>query len=357
MPLLPHPSAFIAHSLVTTIRSYAAEAEQWRTLHTEQLGIIYEQNWFRLFVPTQFKGLECSLPEVLYLEEALAWTDGSLAWTVTLCAGAGWFAGFLDPELGADIFSSDAVCLAGSGKPGGIAKVIDGGYLISGIWDYATGANVATAFTANCMLEENGVLLRNADASPVVLSFLFLKEEVLVHDNWKTIGMIATGSHRFEVRELVVNKNRAFRIDPKHIMIDLPIYHYPFLQLAETTLAVNSSGMARRFMDLCEEICDNKPLLQAVLNNAVQELGAAREVFYHTVHESWGVCVAEKQNSMQLLEYVSAASRQLASISRKQVDELYPLCGMYAANPETEINRVWRNLHTASQHSLLAGRR
>jgi hypothetical protein len=54
-----------------------------------------------------------------------------------------------------------------------------------------------------------------------------------------------------------------------------------------------------------------------------------------------------------VMEEVSLYSRNLAKISRECVDLLYPYCGLAAANTDTEINQVWRDLHTASQHALL----
>ena len=54
-----------------------------------------------------------------------------------------------------------------------------------------------------------------------------------------------------------------------------------------------------------------------------------------------------------LLDEISNKSRTLAKLARQVVDDLYPYCGLVAASADTEINRVWRNLHTASQHRLL----
>jgi hypothetical protein len=50
---------------------------------------------------------------------------------------------------------------------------------------------------------------------------------------------------------------------------------------------------------------------------------------------------------------VSEASLALAKQAQHIVNVLYPYCGLRAASPDTEINRVWRDLHTASQHALL----
>jgi alkylation response protein AidB-like acyl-CoA dehydrogenase len=357
MSTFQHPSTYIAPELAAALRRLAGEAEHLKQLHLAQLAIIYEQKWFQLFVPKAYGGLQLTLPEALKKEEALAWTDGAVGWTVTLCAGAGWFVGFLNPATASNVFNNKTVCLAGSGKASGIAKIIDAGYEVTGYWEYATGANCATAFTANCMMEDKGVLLKNTDGSPVIQSFLFLKDEVTVYENWKRIGMIATGSNSFEVKKIVVNKNRSFIINQGYTILKQPIYYYPFLQFAETTLAINSSGMAIRFLDLCKELFEKRATntTQSFLKNALKEHHEARQLFYKTVAASWEACSANLSVSPELLSIISNVSKQLAITSRKVVDELYPYCGMEAANPETEINRVWRNLHTASQHSIFNG--
>ena len=337
---IPHPSEYISKELVGIIRDSSFEAEKLKQLHPSQLKIILEQKWFLLFVPKIYGGLELSLPEALRLEEALAWVDGSLGWSVTLCGGAGWFIGFLDPEIISLVFNGREVCIAGSGKAAGIAKRVGDGYEITGYWDHATGANYATAFTANCVVEAEG---KHGRFSP----FLFLMDEVTIHENWNSMGMIATGSHSFELSRLSVKSNRAFYIGGEYAKLPHPGYQYPFLAFAETTLAVNMSGMAMRFLDLCT--------LQPQLENAREKMELARRLFYEVVQNSWEACLNNRSIPFSLSEEITLASRKLASESRQVVNDLFPCCGLKAANPETEINRIWRNIHTAGQHSLLSG--
>ena len=230
------------------------KAEQEKNLTVIQRDLIHKQKWLNMYVPKEYGGLGLSLPEILRIEEGLSWTDGSTAWVVTLCSGAAWFIGFLNTDLGKSIFENDQVCFAGSGAVTGIANKISGGYEIQGSWKYATGSLFATVFTVNCQLKENGVLLRHQDGTPVVQSFLLKKDEVIVHTTWSSMGMIATGSHTIEIKNIFVPFDRTFIIQPAHATLKDPIFQYPFLQLAETTLAVNLSGMAYRFFDLCAEI-------------------------------------------------------------------------------------------------------
>lgn len=355
---IPHPSNFIDAKYTDIIRHYAAAAEKDGALHFEQLKVIRQQKWFNLFVPKVYGGLQLTLEQGLQIEEAVAWADGSTGWTVTLCSGAGWFIGFLHPATAAELFADSRVCLAGSGRASGIAKDLGDTFEISGHWNYATGALIATAFTANCKIEKGGHLQFDDKGNPVVLSFVFLNTEVDLHPNWKTVGMIATASNSFSVQQLKVNKNRAFLIDSGKVQLENDIYQYPFLQFAEATLAVNNSGMAMRFLDLCEILAEDKEagkqlMLTEKTAAAKLQLQQHRKLFYLAIHNSWQIWMQNKTHDLQSLLQVSTASRALATAARSLVDEVYPYCGLIAASTDTEINRVWRNLHTSSQHSLL----
>lgn len=335
-----------------TVRDLSREAETMRDLHPGQLDIIYREKWLRMFIPKTFGGLGMTLPDVLRAEEALSATDGSTAWFVTLCAGAGWFVGFVEPDVANEFFRGDQVCIAGSGAITGIAEETGSGFAVSGVWKYATGSLHATAFTANCYLRKNGRPLLNSDGSPKSGSFIFRREDVDVLDTWRSMGMIATASHSFEVKNRTVPASRCFHIDPAFAVLSDPVYQYPFLQLAETTLAVNMSGMALRFAELAEETLTDRSPGQTVTASAAT-LNASRIRFFETVDESWESLFArDKIISAGLLARVSETSQNLVQTCRDVVSHLYPKCGLHAANSESEINRVWRNFNTAGQHSL-----
>jgi alkylation response protein AidB-like acyl-CoA dehydrogenase len=360
MEKIKHPSTLMQTVWVDTIRQYAPEAEQLGKLHPAQLQLVYEQQWFNLLSPVVYGGLQTALPQLIQTEEALSWADGSLSWVVTLCCGAGWFGGFLDPEIARQIYADPEACLAGSGAATGTATISGNGYIISGNWKYASGVHHATYITVNCLIMNGSEPVLNADGSQLILPFVLDRKDIQLLSGWKYIGMIATGSDAYEVNDLYVDKNRCFKIEPDAAIIDETLYKYPFLQLAEATLAANISGMAVHFIDLCKPAFANKAtnirrvnegnvtVMNDALLSATEMLNQARTAFFDAVGASWNA-----PQSTELLKAVSDTSRILAKIARECVDELYPYCGLLAASPDTEINRVWRDLHTASQHALL----
>ena len=330
-------------------------------LHPAQLELIYEQGWFRMLVPRRYGGLALPLPEVVRIEEAISRADGSAGWTVTLCSGAGWFAGFFPPPALSDVFAHPRLCIAGSGTPSGQAHVIEKGFRVSGRWAYASGAHHATAFTASCTVWSEGRQLMTPGGEPLVRPFLFLREEVRIVEDWNPVGLIATGSLGFEVDGLEVPAERGFAIDPGAAADEDPLYRLPFLTLAEATLAVNTSGMMLHFLDCCEMVFGDriargrlsgavsKEMMRA-LTKAARALGFSREEFYTALDDSWAT------PGPASFRRVSRTSHALARCVREWSDRLYPYGGLGAARADSELNRVWRDLHTAGQHPLLVFR-
>ena len=292
-----------------------------------------------------------ALPDILKLEESLAWVDGSTAWVVTLCAGAAWFVGFLDTALANELFADERVFIAGSGMTTGTAEKTNEGFVVNGFWKYASGVLHATHLTANCVITKNGKPVLEK-GKPSVRAFVFKKNEVIIHNTWNSMGMVATASHSFEIKNLFVPTQSQFQINSKASVIDQPVFHYPFLQLAETTLTVNLSGMALRFIDLCEELLKSKPSASKKIREAKTKLNGQRKKFYEAAEASWKTCASKKTIPKSILNQVSNESHTLAACSRQTANNLFPHCGLTAADSATEINRVWRNLHTAGQHSL-----
>ncbi|RYE18596.1 MAG: acyl-CoA dehydrogenase [Sphingobacteriales bacterium] len=361
---MKHPSAYLKPEWIKIIRDHASKAEAMGMLHPEQLALIHEQGWFKFLVPEIYSGLQLALPEQVRLEESLSWANGSLGWVVTLCSGAGWFGGFLQPELAAGVFKHPQLCLAGSGAATGTATISGNGYIVNGIWKYASGVHHATHITANCVIMQGNEAVTNDDGTPLILPFVFDKKNVTVLPGWKYMGMMATGSDAYEVKNLFVNGDRCFKIDPAAAIVDAPLYKYFFLQLAEATLAANISGLAIHFIDLCGPVFRErweqgkvteaqKGIMSNTLNIAIERVENARREFYNAVDASWDAIIMHGSITRSLFEKVSHTSRQLTKTAREGVNALYPDCGLMAANPGTELNQVWRDIHTAGQHSLL----
>lgn len=349
---------------IDVLRSQSKQAEQDCSLTAAQLDIIYQQNWFNIYVPKPFGGLGLELPDAVKLIEKLAWIEGSIGWAVTLGSGANLFIGYLHDKLVPLFFNTPKVCIAGSGANTGTAKPVNGGYIINGKWKYATGSMYATAFTANCEIlkDDDGSASDDANAFD---SFIFDAGEVNIEKaSWNGMGMKATCSNTFTIEDLFVPEERRFSIDPSKTVLDDLIFKFPFLQFAEVTLAANFSGMANHFAEECRRIFDNRirnktfALEQSsemleLLGRAMSTIEKNNDIFFDTLSLVWKSGKDKGKWDGNHLNNLSTISKKMVRELLLVIEQLYPYCGMEAADMSSVINRIWRDIHTASQHQLM----
>jgi alkylation response protein AidB-like acyl-CoA dehydrogenase len=349
---------------IAALRKYAAVADKKSALQPEQLSLIYKYEWFKIFVSKEYGGLELSLPDALLLEEQLAYIDGSLGWTITLCAGANLFVGYIDKKIAKQIFSKQKVCFGGSGAATGKAAITDDGYIINGYWKYATGAPHLTHFTANCIIEKDGEPVLDKNNQHLIQSFFFKRSEVKVIEYWHTPGLKATAGHSFSVENLYVPNERSFIINAETVTHNDAVFLFPFLQFAELTLAVNTLGMTSHLLEEANAVINKRRQLKKItirqydysnklIGDASNKIEMLRTKFYETAATAWNELLIKKNIPVKTLNNISKLSARLVKECRARVAAVYPYCGLSAINGKTEIERIFRDVFTASQHSLL----
>ncbi len=357
-----HPSSVLKQKVTDIIRDSAAKAEKDGRFSKTQLNLIAEQQWFKMLAPSSMEGLQMALPAAVRLTEGISWADGSAGWAIAQCAVASWQTAFIDAEVAKGILGDAKVGIT-YGEGNGTAEKKGDDYVVSGKWNYATGTNDATAFIGNCIETVNGEAVKNESGNANILSFIFMKEDVTVVSSWNALGLSATSCNSFEVKALEVAANRSFVInaEPK---VDAPIYKFPQQQLQEAIFAASISGMAYHFVDLVEAHLtstkgkNGQPLstdrtISEYFEKWTEKLEDARTKLYYAADISWQGCINFQKIKPAILYKVSAAAYELSRKAAECADALYPYCGMGSIDKSTEINRVWRDLHTAGQHSLL----
>lgn len=355
----------INEGTIATIRDAQAKGIQARQLVPEQLALIYKKNWFNIWVPKEYKGLDLSLLEGFRLLRNLSYWDGGFAWTVTLCSGANMFAGFINPELAKNTFSNPKVCFGGSGRAGGKA-IFDGEkYHLSGVWKYATGAPHLTHFSLNAFIYDGDIQRVNELNEPVIYSFYVQREHVLIHYDWDTFGLECTASHSFSLDNVAIESVYAFELKPSQRQVENTLYKIPFMTFAELTLLPNYLGMYKRFLDLVEKYFFDKakdPFWSEKysktrfrqVDSYQQKAEKYEQEAERLIQQLWDQVTVDAENICpELLAEIASASRRMVREIRKTVTVLFPLVGISGAQKDNELNIVFRNIFTATQHSLL----
>jgi alkylation response protein AidB-like acyl-CoA dehydrogenase len=353
-------SAVLKQKFVDVIRDGAARAEKDGKFTKAQMNLAYEQHWFQMLMPAANGGLQMPLPDMLELAEALAWADGSFAWAITYCACAGWFSGFIDKDN--KLLSGDKVCFTGSTDINGTAEKTAKGYLVNGYWQNAALANDATAFIVNCVETKNGDTVKNDDNESQLVRVILLASEVEVLSTWNGMGLAATASHDFEIKNVTVPFDRV--LDTADAKSTLPLYQFPQLYLFESAIAVTMLGMTTHFTDICKLMFTEKKnssginlssdaTIMDIFQKNLQRVADARAKLYYAIQLAWQACTNNLSIKPAILYKVSIGAHELSKRCRECVDGLYPFLGLTAADKSAEINRIWRDIHTASLHSII----
>lgn len=341
------------------LKSETVLAEQNGILTKKQMDVIYRNHLFNMFVPEEFGGLGFDLVKGLLLEEELAHIDGSLGWTVTLCAGANMFVGYIDGFLAKMIFQSPRVCFGGSSEIKGIAREVKEGYIINGEWDYIVGLPHCTILTANCQIERKGELLYDATGAPVYKSFFFFPKEVEIIDDWKSIGLVASASHSFRIKQLKIEENRSFAIQSENRVIDTSIYKYPYKEFTLFTLAANHLGMQSHFMEELDAHFASDPSnemykhLKSILEEHKVRYIARKKVFYDLAEKSLEAISANGVLTLEMQLEIEKLCKEIVHIGRNAMLRFLPSFGMEVMHYNHRINRIVRDVLTASQFHVL----
>jgi 3-hydroxy-9,10-secoandrosta-1,3,5(10)-triene-9,17-dione monooxygenase len=174
------------------LREHQAAAEQQRRIPQETIERLDAAGVFSLTTPKRYGGADFSTREIHRIFRALGAGCGATAWMVWAAAGGNlWSFAFAD-EVVAPVYRSPWVgnrtfALGGtSRRMSGTARPVDGGWLIKGVWPFATGSVHASHGYLAVFYDET-------DDAKVGMA-LVPKSSLVARDDWDAMGMAATGS-------------------------------------------------------------------------------------------------------------------------------------------------------------------
>ena len=354
--------------LAPSLRASAGEADRLARLPKQVSAELVRHGLFRLWIPKRAAGFELSLPEALQVYEAAARIDGSVGWAVMIGSGGGLFAAHLRPEAADSIYSRPDAVIAGSGSPDGRAERVDGGYRVTGRWRYASGADYATTFTANCLVTERGRQVVGQDGSPLIRAMAFDASQVKVISAWDTSGVRGTGSDDFEVQEAFVPEARSFSVFSDPPLESGALYRLPLVVLTELPVAAVVLGIAGHALEAFEALARRKrahgssrplaqePYVQTRFAESCAQWQASGAGISALARHAWQAAVAGRALSPRELAEITSGCVVSVARLRSAVGELLAVSGMTAIQREDALARAWRDLQGVAAHSSVSPR-
>jgi alkylation response protein AidB-like acyl-CoA dehydrogenase len=365
-PALP-PADLIAaaEALVPLIRAHRDEAEQIRHLPTRVADAMREAGLLQFYLPRSMGGLEESPLNFFRAIEIMSRADGSAGWCAMLAGNLSAFLGWLPAEVGRAMVGTPAdFRAAGSVRPEGRAAPVDGGYRVTGRWDFASGVHHANWLMCSCVVMDGDAPRLSPSGFPQTRTLWVPAASARIEDTWSVMGLRGTGSHDFVVEDVFVPATHSF--SPAEPSCEPgPLYHPRMTSVVLWTGTVaNALGIARGAIDAFVELAArtgttmgrtvmlrDRPYIQARLGEAEAIVSAARAYVLAAVGEAWAaVCRGAADPGRQIAQARLAIVHGMHEAVRA-VDLIFHAAGSNAVYTKNPLERHFRDVHVAVQHA------
>lgn len=238
-----------AASMVEPLSNRAYEASQLRQLPQATIDDAEAAGLFKMLVPSHVGGWGLGLRSLTDSTRVLARGCVSSGWTLSFLVLHNWFIARGAKALQDDVFGERPYALIPCPlAPTGTGIAVDGGYEITGRWQWATGVQHGDWVMVNAMIE--------GDDGPVSTFCLAPIDDIEVVDVWHTSGMRGTGSNDVVADKLFVPAHRTItsadlRADepPGAAIHPEPFVRYPLTPVLTAVAAAPALGGAEAAVD------------------------------------------------------------------------------------------------------------
>ncbi|WP_424186096.1 acyl-CoA dehydrogenase family protein [Actinokineospora sp. G85] len=345
-----------AHDLAPALAARADEVDAGRELPVDLVKELKAAGFFRMFVPRSHGGAETIPRDGIAVLERLARADAATGWTVMIGSESPLLLALLPRErfdaLYAD--SPDVVVAGGFNAQGG-AEPVDGGYRVSGRWNFCSGARHADLLFGNCVLTDGGAPVVGDDGVPAMRAALLPGAEVI--DTWRVLGLRGTGSDDIAVTDALCPDT--FDIFTGTACVPGGLYNAPLVHCALHMAAV-AIGTAQGAIDDVVVLATggkqrlyakapllDSPVFQVHLGRAEASVRAARALLAQVADEFWAEPAAWHPSSAK----AGATLSWITETCVAAVDTCYRAGGGGAARDSSSLQRRFRDVHTMSQHA------
>ena len=353
-------------ALTPMLAENAGEAERQRKPVDAVMQAIQDTSVYKWFVPKRYGGYEYSLTGFMEVGMALGGACVSTAWVTTFCMEHNWLLSLYAQPAQDDIFGRHPYIIApGSLAPNGKATPVDGGYRVTGRWQWGTGVMHANWAMVGALTPVPG------QDAPMMGMYVLPIEEVEIIDTWYIDGMVGTGSNDIAVNDVFVPEHLVVNLahvrdgtSPGAQLHDSAVYKMPMLPVLGLTATAPGVGAAKQAVDLFEQRLQgrtvygtdskqsDKAIAQSRLAHARVEVASIENQLMHIAEEVtvWG------EGGQPCPELDRARLRvdigHVVRRSRNVVRDAVEACGASAHFLDNPLQRIQRDLNTLSCHTV-----
>lgn len=346
-----------AIGLLPAIKGRAAETEALRQIPQATIDDLMHSGLLRIPNPPRFGGYEPDIDLVFQVAMQIGRACGSTAWCYAVWSIHNWMLGHWPLEAQEEYFSEGPDVLSSSSfAPAGKLTPVEGGFRLSGRWDFSSGSDGATWALLGAMGQKGPCMV------------LVPRSDYEIIDTWFVSGLRGTGSKDIELKEAFVPAHRigaimgGIQASHAYELHARASYLLPPMSLLPFTLCSPLVGMAQGAVEEFLERLKGKTgpgrtadsvALQLRIAESSAEVDAARLLVASTTSE----LIARAARGETPTELEQAATRRtygyVAKLCVQAVNRLFEASGGHSLYESQAMQRFHRDVHAGSHQVAL----
>lgn len=354
-----------ARALVPALRSRAADGEAARVMPPETEADLHRTGLLRTMQPRRWGGMEFDFVAYVDFPYELARGCASTGWNAANLVIHHWMLALFDERAQEEVWGAnpDALIASGIAYPQGRGRVVDGGFRISGRWNFSSCVNIA----GWNML---AVTVREGEEVVDHRMCLLERSQYEIVDDWQVLGMRSTGSMTVVAKDVFVPEHRALCVYdarggdrfPGARSNRNPVYRVPLSTLGGHGIGGVAVGNAQAALELTIDAVKERSTsytgmkmrdFQAVqlrVGAAGARIDAARRILREDCFEAQEIAnrnvIADAERKLRFKRNLAFA----VSLCTEAVDMLHAMAGANGIYDSYPIQRIFRDAHALAGH-------
>lgn len=367
----PEVAALLARAreIAVVARERAQATEAARRVGDDMIARMREADLFRIMQPRAYGGFEYGFDVFAQVEAVLASGCGSTGWVYGLLASHQWLIACFPQAAQDEVWRDRTALAAGTYPPVAQAVAADGGYLVSGAGNFCSGCD-------NAQWQFLGGYIPQAGGPPQPGFFLLRTTDIVIDDNWHTMGLCGTGSKAIVANNAFVPQHRTL---PFADLVDAtapgmrapanPVYRQSLFAVLPITIVAPVLGMAEGALAVFLDMVKGRTTRGAVFggNRKMAELttvqmraaeaaaciDAARLMMFRDLTEAYAMAARGEAVSLDVRLRNRRDQAFCARLLLQAIDALFYAAGGQSLYLDHPLQRFWRDAHAAGSHISL----
>ncbi len=347
----------------------AERSEQRRTLTDELVAGLWSSGLLTWANPAEAGGSEPTFTEMIETWIEMAWQDGSLGWIgIANIPSAAAAAAYLPAEGFAEVFTDrgNATTIGGQFFPNGLGEAVDGGYRITGAWNFGSGTGHAEYVAAGFIPTSGGEMELGPDGIPPLLVAIIPRDEISFTDGWHVQGLKGTGSYDYNVADVFVPARRVFALfETEPQRGSSVVFRMGLMPVTAAGHAAWALGVAKSALDDVAELAIGKVRMgdeaslahrttfQRGLSHHTAMWRAARLLVLDAFATASEVLEEGGELTPAIRGDLRVAATYATEASREVVEWAHLSGGTSAIREGSRLERAFRDMYTGTQHVFI----